>query len=162
MAITYSADEIYEIAEQIERNGAKFYRKAAEGATDTQVQELFLKLASMEVDHEKAFARLRAAAQEAESQWFDPDGQAALYLRAIADGHVFDVKTDPSEAFKAWDSARDVLSKAILLEKDSVVFYVAIQQAVPEGLGRQELAHIIEEELSHITTLSRLQEDLPE
>ena len=28
--ITFNPDEIFEMAEQIERNGAKFYRKAAE------------------------------------------------------------------------------------------------------------------------------------
>jgi hypothetical protein len=30
MVMTYTADEIYEIAEQIERNAAEFYLEAAE------------------------------------------------------------------------------------------------------------------------------------
>ena len=31
MTRTYNIDEIFEIAEQIERNGAAFYRRGAEG-----------------------------------------------------------------------------------------------------------------------------------
>ena len=30
MGIDFNADEVFEIAEQIERNGAKFYRNVAE------------------------------------------------------------------------------------------------------------------------------------
>lgn len=32
MSFNFNADEIFEMAEEIERNGAKFYRKAAEGS----------------------------------------------------------------------------------------------------------------------------------
>ena len=35
MSYDFNADEIFEIAEQIERNGAKFYRNAAESIADT-------------------------------------------------------------------------------------------------------------------------------
>ena len=34
MSYDFNADEIFEIAEQIERNGAKFYRTAAESVAD--------------------------------------------------------------------------------------------------------------------------------
>ena len=34
MSYNFNADEIFEIAEQIERNGANFYRTAAENITD--------------------------------------------------------------------------------------------------------------------------------
>ncbi len=57
--ITFSADEIFEIAEQIERNGANFYRKAAESAEGDN-RNLLLRLAKMEDDHEKIFATMRA------------------------------------------------------------------------------------------------------
>ena len=36
MPITFNANEIFEMAEEMERNGARFYRKAAENASDNQ------------------------------------------------------------------------------------------------------------------------------
>ena len=44
MDTTYNAFEAFEIAEQIERNATKFYRKAAEMADDPHASEMFLKL----------------------------------------------------------------------------------------------------------------------
>ena len=37
MSTKFSADEIYEMAEQIERNGAAFYRKAAASFDDASI-----------------------------------------------------------------------------------------------------------------------------
>ena len=56
MSIFFNPDEILEMAEQIERNGARFYRQAAQGAQDAGVRELLQKLATMEDGHEKLFA----------------------------------------------------------------------------------------------------------
>ena len=111
MGITFNADEIFEMAEQIERNGAKFYRKAAESMSDESVASLFIEFASMEVEHEKTFANMRAelVGKENESMAFDPDHQAALYLRAVANGHVFDIKTDPASNLTGSESAHDIL-----------------------------------------------------
>ena len=73
------------MAEQLERNGAAFYRRAATAdglATDQQA--LLLRLASMEDDHEQTFREMRAelTGKEKAPTVFDPDGEAALYLRA--------------------------------------------------------------------------------
>jgi rubrerythrin len=48
MSITFNAFEIFEIAEQIERNGVKFYRKAAKGISDQDLRQTLLELADME------------------------------------------------------------------------------------------------------------------
>ena len=59
MGIEFNADEIFEIAEQIERNGAGFYRRAAEAVEDSQKRRILLDLASREDEHEKTFAAMR-------------------------------------------------------------------------------------------------------
>ena len=51
MAISFNIDEIFEMAEQIERNAASFYREAAKRAFDGTVQKKFIDLASMEDGH---------------------------------------------------------------------------------------------------------------
>jgi len=159
MAAPFNADEVFEIAEQIERNGAKYYRRAAELALGDHARDLLLTLADMEQRHEKTFAAMRADIRENHPDWCadfnDPDDTATLYLRAIADGRVFDIKSDPSELLSGSESMAGILKTAIGLEKDSIVFYLGIKDAVPEQLGREQLDHIIREEMTHITLLTR-------
>jgi rubrerythrin len=156
MSLDFNADEIFEMAEQIERNGAKFYRKAAEGKEDKHSRDLLLNLAAMEDGHEKVFASMRKelSKQERETTLFDPYGEAGLYLRAMADGVVFDVKADPSKKLKGAESMENIIGLAIGLEKDSIVFYVGIKEMVPDRLGKPKIEKIIKEEMKHIADLN--------
>ena len=156
MAIPFNADEIFEMAEQIERNGAKFYRKAAESASDESIEKLFLNFAAMEVEHEKTFAQMRAelSGKETEAMSFDPDNQAAMYLRAVANGHVFDTKTNPADRLTGNESVQDILLMAIGAEKDSIAFYVGLKNSVSAPAGKEKVDKIIREEMGHISILS--------
>jgi rubrerythrin len=156
MSVIFNADEIFEMAEQIERNGAKFYRKAADAAVSVRARPLLLRLASMEDDHERTFAAMRTSLspQQRAAMVFDPDDQAVLYLRVIAGGYVFDVKGDPSKRLTGRETMGEILRTAIVLEKDSIVFYVGIKEKVPERLGKDKVDAVIREEMSHVTLLS--------
>lgn len=157
MGVQFSADEVFEMAEQIERNGAKFYRKAADGAAGQTSRDMLLRLAAMEDDHEKTFSAMRAelSASDRQPVVFDPEGDIGMYLNAMADGYVFDVRTDPSEHLTGDESVEGVLKTAIGLEKESVVFYHGLKQMVPEGAGRSRVEDIINQEMGHIALLSR-------
>ena len=151
MRYDFNADEIFEMAEQMERNGESFYKKAAASIQDAVQKELLLKLADMEVEHEKTFKNMRkdlsAAAKSATV--FDPDGEAALYLRALVDTRVFfEKQVDVS-------SMEKILKAAIEAEKDSIVFYLGMKNAVPEKFGQDRIEGIIKEEMGHIRLLSR-------
>jgi rubrerythrin len=89
------------------------------------------------------------AAAEKKSTVFDPQGEAILYLRALADTRVFFEKTIDTT------SLREILKAAIEAEKDSIVFYLGMREMVPENLGRKRLDDIIKEEMGHIRLLSR-------
>ncbi|MCK4468713.1 MAG: ferritin family protein [Desulfobacterales bacterium] len=151
MGYDFNADEIFEMAEQIERNGASFYRKSAESIADTVAKKLLLNLAAMEDEHEKIFADLRARLSEKEkvTTVFDPEGEISLYLRALADTRVFfEKKIDMS-------SMEEILKQAILAEKDSIVFYLGMKEMVPENFGKAKIDAIIKEEMTHIQLLSK-------
>ena len=150
-----NADEILKIAEQIERNGIVFYEKAAERFSGDEERTL-LSLAKMERNHERAFASMRRELADGDEglEAFDPEGEAEKYLAAIADGQIFDLNADPVALLGQQDSIRGILELAIGLEKDSVVFYVAIKEAVPESLGKDKIEKIIKEEMDHIILLS--------
>jgi rubrerythrin len=157
MSVAPTADEIFEMAEQIERNGARFYRRAAQGFADSRAGRRLLDLAAMEDQHEKVFAAMRAELlqSEREPRVPDPYGEAILYVRGMADGHVFDVRKDPSERLTGKETIEDILKTAIGLEKDSIVFYLGIKEIVPERLSKQRIDDIIKEEMGHIAILSQ-------
>jgi len=160
MGIPFNADEIFEMAEQIERNGGKFYRAAAEKFP--AVSEVLLGLAAMEDEHLKTFADMRTelSGTELDEPVFDPDGQAQMYLRVMADGNVFDVKADPVEQLATKNTPEDVLKMAIGVERDSIAFYVGLKEAVSRRAGKDKVEDIIKEEMGHIVTLNEKLQDL--
>ena len=151
MSFEFNADEVFEIAEQIERNGAKFYRTAAESLSDSDKKKILLDLAIMEDEHEQTFIRLRKELSRDEKimTTFDPNGESEDYLRSLASTRVFYEKEIDTTSFK------EILKSAITAEKDSIVFYVGMKDVVPAHLGRDKLDGIIKEEMSHIRLLSK-------
>ena len=160
MGMPFNADEVFEMAEQIERNGARFYRAAAEKFPE--LSQLLLELAAMEDDHEKTFADMRAelSGTEAEPPVFDPDGQAQLYLKAMADEHIFNIKADPSEQLADIEKPEDLLKIAIGIERDSITFYVGLKESVSRRAGKDQVEAIIKEEVGHIVTLRKKMDTL--
>lgn len=154
---TFNIDEVFEMAEQMERNGARFYRKAAENAKEAESRGLLLELAQMEDDHEKFFSnmRVRIASPEFGNITYDPNAEAAHYLQSMMHGRVFGIKGDPTRVLTGEETLEHVLVTAIQLEKDTIVFYSGIKEMMPENLGRDKIDAIIREEMSHVTLLNR-------
>ena len=150
MSYDFNANDVFDMAEQIERNGAAFYRKAAADVSDPDAKAFLLDLAAMEDDHEKTFSTMRKKLSEAEKTQtvFDPDNEAASYLKALADTRIFFEKEIDTTSMQA------ILKAAVLAEKDSIVFYLGMKDLVPEGMGQSRLDDIIKEEMSHIKLLS--------
>ena len=151
MSFDFNADEIFEIALEIERNGAKFYRSAAESVSNDDKKQLLLQLAEMEDEHEETFNTMRKqlTTDEKVLTTFDPQGDAEGYLRALADTRVFyEIKIDKT-------SLKEIFKAAITAEKDSIVFYMGMKDIVPVHLGKEKLDDIIKEEMSHIRLLSK-------
>ena len=155
MGVTFNADEIFEMAEEMERNGAKFYRKAAENASDSQIKQILFDMADMEDGHLKTFKEMREqlSGQEKASTVFDPDNQSALYLQAMADARGYEGKITPSKELTGSETPKEILETALNSEKESVVFYFGLKSLVSAKAGRDKVEVIIIEELSHITTL---------
>jgi rubrerythrin len=156
VTVPFNADEVFEIAEQIERNGARFYRQAAQGTADSRTREKLLDLAAMEDQHERVFTAMRADLSNQERQPTRPDpwGEATWYLQGIADGNVFDVKADPTKQITGNETSDDILRMAIGIEKDSIVLYLGMRDMIPERLGKGRIDDIIKEEMGHIAVLS--------
>jgi rubrerythrin len=150
MIYDFTANDVFEMAVQLERNGAEFYRDAAQNTDNPEHKRLLEGLAEMEVEHEKTFVSLRSelSKKEKASTVYDPQNESALYLRSLADTRVFFKKKIDLSSMKS------VLKAAIIAEKDSIVFYLGMKEMVPEKYGKDKLDKIIREEMGHIRMLS--------
>ena len=160
MSIPFNANEVFEMAREIEVNGAKFYRAGAKKFP--QVSKILLDLAAMEDEHLKTFTEMQAelSGSEIDPPVFDPEGEADMYLHVMADQHVFDTKTDPVGLLDKYDKPRDVLMMAVGMEKDSIAFYVGLRESVSRKAGKDKIDAIIKQEYSHIITLSKMLQEL--
>lgn len=156
MSVQLNANEIFLMAEKIERNGANFYRQAARRLDDPVKGAMLEELARMEDGHETVFRdlRLQPPVKGRDAGLLDPGDEALSYLEAWADGYVFNLHDDPSARLSGGESLAEILKIAIGLEKDSIVFYLGMQDLVPEHSGKSRIGVIINEEMRHIANLN--------
>jgi rubrerythrin len=158
MSVNFNAEEVYRMAEQIERNGIRFYRKAAEQTDEESSRNVLQNLAEMEANHERTFAAMRQELNPSEKTptTADPDDEGMLYLQAAAEGKVFDFNADPAAEIQSGASLEQMLRQAIRLEHDSIAFYTGMKEMMQSAADRQKVDHIIREEVGHVTMLTRM------
>jgi rubrerythrin len=152
-----TADQLFGIGVEIEKNGRTFYAAAASNAAGSSIKKLLNELAQWEKKHIEIFTALRAGLppQAKEENLYDPSDEIAQYIKATADSHVF-IKNSSMEALAAGcKTPQDIMNIALSFEKDSVVFYASVREAVAEGQGKAEIELLIHEELTHIGFLTR-------
>jgi len=157
MSMLFTPGEVFEIALEIERNGAAFYRKAAANTTDAAVRRELLELAAMEDAHEVTFTELKRdlVRDEDTVEWFDEESDTVMYLRNFAAGQVFDVTKNPVALATATTSLAEILRYALDRERDSVVFFLGMKDLMPAAEGRIKIEDIIKQEMGHITLLGK-------
>jgi rubrerythrin len=157
MPITFNADEVFEMAEQIERNGAEFYREAAEKAGNEEIEQMLLGMAAMEDEHLRTFQEMRTqlSGKEKEETIYDPENEAALYLQTMADGRGFEGKIDQKTKLTGRESIEEILQIAINAEKVSILFYTGLREMVSAKAGRDKVQDIIREEVRHAAILKQ-------
>jgi len=155
MNVALNAFEVFEIAEQIERNGAKFYRKAAELFNEPDICTLLIELADWEIRHEQVFRDMgkqlvkikKTRSLEPEKKQFDPKLMACLA--------VFGTVSDPPHRLKSMEKIADVLKTAIAKEQDSITFYEGLKDFAATSDDKNKVDDIIEEERHHIKILNQ-------
>jgi rubrerythrin len=162
MTVSFTASEILEIAEQIERNGSKFYRDAATASTDKSFRRFFLQLAEIEDNHEKIFADMRKglADETDEVKIFDPNDEMVYYLKAMAKSAGWEGKKSPDIEFSGREKPEQVIKKAIEAERASIDYYLGIKEFVASQANKDKVDAIIKEEMGHIVTLQKLFEQI--
>lgn len=152
-----NAFEVLEIAQRIERNGADFYRRAAEQAVASDLRQVLLNLAADEENHEKIFAEMaeQLACEERKVTFFEPVTEIADYLAALADSKVINLRDDFISQLTDKETTADILKMAVGKEKDSIVFYLGLKECVSVQAGRDKVDMILRQEMGHINILNQ-------
>ncbi|MFH0958796.1 MAG: ferritin family protein [Pseudomonadota bacterium] len=139
------------MAEEIERKGCQFYQEAARGVADPVDKSFLLDLSRMEIEHQKIFSTMREnlTAEEKGSNLFDPQDEAATYLKSLSDMQVFYKKKLDTT------NITEILKSAIVAEKDSILYYLGMKDFIPVHLGQAKIDAIIREERGHVTLLTQ-------
>ena len=161
MVITYTADEIFEMAEEIERNAAEFYREAAEKCSNEDTKKLLLDMSAIERDHLETFQNMREnlSAEEGLSI-FDPLGRSTIFLQAMADARTWEGRISPIQDLSGNETAKNIIEIALEAEKEMIVLYVGLKDMVYFKAGKDKVEGIIIEELGHISALLKMLKSL--
>ncbi len=155
MTYNFNAKEVFEMAIRIEENGAAFYRRAAELQENPSDKEFLETLARVEDRHKLSFETIQQEISEMEKSRtvFDPEEELHLYLKAMADSHGGEGSPDILDLFDGRETMEEVITTAIDLEKESILFYLGLKDIVPPRLGQERIDKIITEEKQHIVQL---------
>ena len=156
MIFNFNASEVFRIAVEIEENGKNFYEKSQEHVGDMEVRKLFEELALQEVDHKKRFEALRGQlpATAASPTVWDPENELEQYIKMMADQHVFVSSQSMVEQLERIKDVKDALKLAIQFEKDSVLFFLSLQDATAGKEGQEVINLLVKEEQEHLRKLS--------
>lgn len=149
----YNLAEIFDIAIQIEINGAVFYREVAANQTIPAAKTMLLDLAQQEGDHEQLFRKMQARfADKVEIDALN-DEFAMLYMQTEATNYIF--KSQNTPAVTAELLLRDVLELAMNKERDSILFFMGLKFVMKKSADKECINKLIEEEQFHLATLAQ-------
>ena len=150
----YNISEIIEMAIRTERLGYQFYTSIAEKfKKDTALVDLFTKLASKEVVHEKTFSELQdlvAKSGPEPVKW----EEVSNYMRAFVESQFFLGKGKSLPSMDHIKTVKDAVHFALGFEKETLLYFMELRKIVKE---KEMVDEIINEEKSHIMWLAVFQ-----
>jgi rubrerythrin len=156
MKYGYTADEVFEIAEDIEREGAAFYRQAAQLTSHEQCRAKFLALAEAEEKHIERFRDIRAQVVDRDDDGLaeHPEDPARLFLRIVARGAVYEPAEQVAARLADCRDEKDTLRLAINKELDAILYFSEMKNLIQTESALEAVESIIAEEREHVIGLA--------
>ena len=148
MASFVKAADAVAAAVEIERRGYAFYQKVREQAGNREDQEFFDFMAKEEQRHEGIFAAMLKRIGGLDLPAGSSDEEYLMYVQSLLDSHSLFM---PEQAALA---AVDPLYRAMQFEKDTLVFFIALEDMVPES-ERKFVRECADEEKRHMKMLAK-------
>lgn len=155
MAHFFHANEIAKMAVTIEQKGQKFYQQAARSAKTSSVKELFVYLAEEESKHEAIFTALMESLGTVELPAWSSQEEYAQYIDALIESHTLFVGEGPEKLVADAADEREVIRLAMSFEKDTVLFFMEMENLVPDA-DKPAVHQCVEEERLHIRRLAEM------
>jgi rubrerythrin len=144
-----SLKDIIDIAVQLEQNGERVYRNAAEKIENPSLRSLLQWLADEEVKHMEWFEAL-IDTMPANGDFPEQEKMGRALLQNAIGAQSFTLEdTD----FSSMEKIEDLLKLAIEFEKDTVLFYGMLQPLIEDQKTLEQLHAIIQEEENHVRHL---------
>jgi rubrerythrin len=152
---TYSVNEVIEFAVQIEKNGYAFYHEASKRKNlDPKAKEFIEFLRDEELNHEKTFLALRDD-KELQNLELTQDWElVSEYLKTIVDARIFNSEDAAIKKAAGAKDLMEIVDFAISFEKDTLLYFHALKDAIVSERTRKVLRKIINEEVSHVLKLT--------
>jgi rubrerythrin len=148
----FSLKDIIDIAVQIEENGERVYRNAAQKIENPSLRSLLQGLAEEEAQHAKWFeALIDTVTGTGDFQEQEKMGRALL-KNAVGDQSF----TLEDADFSSMEKIEDLLKLAIEFEKDTVLFYGVLQPLIEDQQTLEQLHVVIQEEENHVRHLKKV------
>jgi rubrerythrin len=148
----FSLKDIIGIAVQIEQNGERVYRSAAEKIEDPSLRSLLQWLANEEVKHVEWFAALKDKIADTGEHPEQEKFGRALLQDAVGTHSLALEDAD----FSAMEQVQDLINLVMEFENDTVLFYKMLQPLIEDQETLDQLHAIIKEEEDHAECLKQV------
>jgi rubrerythrin len=151
----FSVFEILEVAEKIENNAARFYIKASELYDDSQLRDIYHKLANWRAKHEKILTQRRKDYSEKTGALgiFDPNDYVLSNPEVMAGLTWLGSKSEPANALTGQETKKEILHDAVKRAEEAIAFYEGLKDFARDPEGERALDEIIEDEKQNIRLL---------
>ena len=158
MAVFFSGSEMLEIAIGIERNGITYYDILSKQTQNKDISSLYEYLSEEEQNHLDTFQKMAdSVGKYKPSESYS--GEYMLYMKSLMDSAVFkDTDTARQKAQEA-SSDFEAIDIGIQAEKDSILFYMELQNMVSKS-DQKIVKEIIKAERDHLRQLLELKAEM--
>lgn len=161
-----NADELMELAIQIEKNGKDYFAAMAERSDNPRVKQVFNFLVREEQNHLESFEKVRIRLAENNQEEFQiadeyNTPEMAAYIQAMSDGQVFPNLESHAELAAEIKDDEQAIYHAIGFEKDTILFFSDILGILgANDENRPLIKELIRQEKIHIAKLYALLKSL--
>jgi rubrerythrin len=154
MGTLFYIHEVVNFAIEREQESYDLYKELAEKVENQELKTIFQTLMAEEKKHKVFYFELLSAVDEKRSPGAPEGEEYDAYMRTLIEARRTVKKPNVDVS-----NIHEVLDFAIEREKDAVLFYVGLENYVPER-DRLIVKGIIKEEGSHIVKLADLKKEL--
>ncbi len=148
MASFVNAADAVAAAVEIERRGHAFYESVGQRAQKAEDKEFFTFMAGEELRHEGIFAAMLRRIGGLELPAGSTDEEYLTYMRSLLDSHALFMPDAEQRALA------DPFHQAMQFEKDTMIFFMGLEDMVPES-EKHYVRECAEEERRHLRMIAK-------